>query len=290
VKQFKKLSFIFYLFAIFLGIMQLTNSKSPILQFITSLFIFIVASLYQRIWILLKTFVEKIANSWKEWVFGPVRIINHGFYVGVGSFLGIIIAGYLTGKVYAWAILAFAISVIIFSALWAQIIEGSEKLKRPFGYYGALVGILFASFVVWLMDVNVWVIIGVVSVVMPWVQAIGRFRCLVNGCCHGSLTKNPKIGIRYFHYRSRVCGISGLKGTLIHPTPLYSILWLFFIGFILLSLWNKHFSYSFIFGIYLILTGLGRFVEEAYRGEVQTIIWATIGILPYALASLRRIQ
>lgn len=273
VKQFKKLGFIFYLFAIFLGIIQLTNSKSPILHFIISLFIFMVASFYERIWISLKIFVEKIANSWKEWVFGPVRVINHGFYVGVGSFLGILIAGYLAGKVYAWALLAFAISVIIFSALWAQIIEGSEKLKRPFGYYGALVGIIFASFVVWLMDVNVWVIIGVVSVVMPWVQAIGRLRCLVNGCCHGSPTINPKSGIRYFHYRSRVCGISGLKGTLIHPTPLYSILWLFFIGFILLSLWNKHFSYAFIFGIYLILTGLGRFVEEAYRGEVQTIIW-----------------
>ena len=25
--------------------------------------------------------------------------------------------------------------------------------------------------------------------------------------------------------------------------------------------------------MYLILTGLGRFVEEAYRGEIQTVIW-----------------
>jgi prolipoprotein diacylglyceryltransferase len=61
-----------------------------------------------------------------------------------------------------------------------------------------------------------------------------------------------------------------LKGELLHPTQLYSILWLFFVGFILLTLWNNNFAYSFIFGIYLILTGLGRFVEEAYRGEAQT--------------------
>jgi len=169
--------------------------------------------------------------------------------------------------------LAFAISVIIFSALWAQLIEGSEKLKRPFGYYGALIGILFASLVVWLMGVNVWVIIGVVSVVMPWVQAIGRLRCLVNGCCHGTKTSNNSIGIRYFHFRSRVCGISNLKGELLHPTQLYAIIWLFFVGLILLKLWFSNFSYPFIFGIYLILTGLGRFVEEAYRGEVQTIVW-----------------
>ena len=32
------------------------------------------------------------------------------------------------------------------------------------------------------------------------------------------------------------------------------------------------FSPSFIFGLYLILTGIGRFVEEAFRGEVQTPI------------------
>ena len=57
-----------------------------------------------------------------------------------------------------------------------------------------------------------------------------------------------------------------------HPTPLYAIIWLFIVGFILLALWQKDFSPPFIFGIYLILTGIGRFVEEAYRGEVQTPI------------------
>jgi len=40
----------------------------------------------------------------------------------------------------------------------------------------------------------------------------------------------------------------------------------------LFSLWYNNFSSPFIFGLYLILTGIGRFVEEAYRGEVQTPI------------------
>jgi len=31
-------------------------------------------------------------------------------------------------------------------------------------------------------------------------------------------------------------------------------------------------SFSLIVGLYFILSGLGRFVEEAYRGEVQTKI------------------
>ncbi len=253
-------------------IIQLTQSNATFLHLIYSIFITIVSINYFRIWTSLKSSSEKIANSWKEWRFGKIRVINHGFYAGFAAFFGILIAGVLTGKEYAWAILVFAVTVIVFSAFWAQIIEGSEKLKRPFGYYGALVGIIFANLVVWTMGYNGWIIIGVISVAMPWVQAIGRLRCLVNGCCHGSKVDNPIIGIRYFHHRSRVCGISGLKGALLHPTPLYSIIWLFLVGFILFSLWYRYFSSTFIFGIYLILTGIGRFVEEAYRGEVQTPI------------------
>jgi len=45
---------------------------------------------------------------------------------------------------------------------------------------------------------------------------------------------------------------------------------MFFTGFLLWRLWEGGVAYPFIFGIYLILNGLGRFVEEAYRGEVQT--------------------
>ena len=66
--------------------------------------------------------------------------------------------------------------------------------------------------------------------------------------------------------------ISGLKGELLHPTQLYSIIWLFFVGFVLMALWNKQFPPSFILGIYLMLNGIGRFVEEAFRGEVQTVV------------------
>ena len=271
-KQSKTKGIIFGLLAVVFSCIQLSFSNSAELHLLCSTLIFLIAGNYFKIWTFLRKRAEKIANSWQEWVFGKLRVINHGFYVGFGTFFGIFLSGILVGDSYAWAILVFSFIVIVFSALWAQIIEGSEKLKRPYGYYGALVGILFASIAVWAMGYNVWVVIGVISGFMPWVQAIGRFRCLVNGCCHGGKVNNPDIGIKYYHYRSRVCGISDLKGELLHPTPLYAMIWLFLVGFILLSLHNNDFPSPFIFGLYLILTGIGRFVEEAYRGEVQTPI------------------
>ncbi len=269
--QSRQTTVLFTLIAAILVLIQLTDSRSAVLHLACSVVIFLLSAYYLKIWIFLKSGSEKIANSWKEWVFGKVRVINHGFYVGFGAFFGILIAGILAGTEYSLALLVFTVLVTICAALWAQIIEGSAKLKRPFGYYGGVVGILFGSLAVWAMGLNGWVIIGVGSVVMPWVQAAGRLRCLVNGCCHGRPCDNPFIGIRYFHPRSRVCNISGLKGELIHPTQLYSILWLFLVGIILFTVWNKYaVSPPLIFGLYLIFTSLGRFVEEAYRGEVQT--------------------
>lgn len=264
-----------------------TRTENPIINLLSMMVIFLLSTFYVRIWKVLRLLSENMANSWKEWRFGNLRIINHGFYVGLGAFLGIFLSGFLAGVEYSWAILLFGIIVIIFSALWAQIIEGSEKLKRPYGYYGALIGILFASAAVWLTGFNAWVIIGVVTVVMPWVQALGRLRCLVNGCCHGKPIKSELIGIRYHHFRSRVYNISGLRGKLVHPTPLYSILWLAATGIILLKLWFTNMPIPFIFGMFLILTGIGRFVEEAYRGEVQTKVIRGLRLYQWtALASV----
>jgi prolipoprotein diacylglyceryltransferase len=253
-----------------LTLIQLINCRSAQLNLVSSVFIYMLASSYKKIWSFLKNMAEKVANSWKEWVFGKVRIINHGFYVGTGTFLGIFLAGTLAGREYAFPILVFTLIVNTCAGLWAQLIEGSPRLKRPFGYYGGLFGMVFGGLAVWAMGANAWVVIGAGAVVMPWIQAIGRLRCLVNGCCHGRKTDNPAIGIRYFHPRSRVCNISDLKGELLHPTQLYSILWLTVTGILILALWLKGSPLSIMIGLYLILTSLGRFVEEGYRGEVQT--------------------
>ncbi len=272
-RQLGKVAWVFIIIGIVLIVIQLISGRSLALSFISSILIYLLASNYLRIWDFLRNSSQLIANSWKEWVFGKVRVINHGFYVGLGAFTGVLLAGILTGREYALALLVFVVIVNICAALWAQVIEGSAKLKRPFGYYGGIVGIVFGSLAVWLMGLNAWVVVGVASVVMPWTQAIGRLRCLVNGCCHGRKVDNPHIGIRYFHPRSRVCNISGLKGELVHPTQLYAILWLTGVGVFLLTLWNRGSSPTLIFGLYLILTSLGRFVEEAYRGEVQTPVF-----------------
>jgi prolipoprotein diacylglyceryltransferase len=138
-----------------------------------------------------------------------------------------------------------------------------------------VLGICLAAFAGPLFGTPVWLLLGGYAVAAPYVQAMGRLRCLVQGCCHGSET-TPEVGIRYHHPRSRVCRLAHLEGVPLHATQLYSILWNGVTMVVVGRLWSLHAALHLIGGVYMVLNGLGRFVEEAYRGEPQTPILARL--------------
>jgi len=71
-------------------------------------------------------------------------------------------------------------------------------------------------------------------------------------------------------------------GVPLHPTPIYSILCNAFVALAITRLWLLHAPLHLIAGLYFILTGLGRFVEEAWRGEPQTPIFAGLRLYQWA--------
>src|SRR5690606_3237475 len=153
--------------------------------------------------------------------------------------------------------------------LWGQLIEGSPRLLRPFGYFGAIgggiVGILIAIIVT---ETDIFSLLAAFALASPLTQAVGRVRCLVQGCCHGKPASGD--GILYTNPHSRVCRSGAFKDERLHNTQLYSILSNIALFLILWRLWYGDASASLITGFYFLLTGIQRFVEEAYRGEVQT--------------------
>lgn len=239
-----------------------------------------------KLWGWLRRATERLANSWLEWEWGGVRAINHGTYAGLGSLLALLIVGELVGPGHTAAVLLTAVFSLVGAALWAQYIEGSPRLLRPYGYYGGVIGGTLGALAAPLLGTSAWLMLAAYSVAGPWVQSMGRLRCLVQGCCHGHPAPE-RIGIRYHHPRSRVCRLSEWKDVPLHPTPLYSILWNVYIALAMMRLWSLHASLSLIAGLYLILTGLGRFVEEAYRGEPQTPVYANLRLYQWvAIASV----
>jgi protein-S-isoprenylcysteine O-methyltransferase Ste14 len=231
---------------------------------------------------------ERIADSWREWDLGAVRFLSHGVHAAAGAFCGIVMIGALAGEAQILAAGLVAVAAIAGAGLWAQFVEGSPALLRPYGFYGGLLGGLVAIALVPLIGADPWLVFAAYAVVAPVVQAFGRLRCLVQGCCHGRAAEGDGIpGIRYTHPRSRVTRLSELGGTSLHPTQVYSIVWSLFTLALLARLWVAAASLSFIAGAFFVLNGLGRFVEEHYRGEPHTRILAGLRLYQWlALASV----
>jgi len=247
-----------------------TTGMHALLDVVAGLMLALVLLHVEKVWAGLRNATQWIANSWKEWRIGPVRIINHGGFAAAGVFAGIVLIESCLGPGKIAIPVAIYVGGTVGAALWAQWIEGSPALLRPLGFYGGLLGTILGALLAarW-TDTNIWLALAALCVAAPWIQGLGRLRCLVQGCCHGRPT-TPEIGIRYSHPRSRVCRVPGLRDIPIHATPLYSLLWNVLIALLLARLYLLQVNAAMIAGIYLILSGIGRFVEEAYRGEPQT--------------------
>ncbi len=222
-----------------------------------------------RLWEGLRRGAERVANSWREWRFGPVRVLSYGFYAAAAGGVAAWITGSLVGPEELGGTVILLGCGLLGAGLWAQKLEGSSVLSRPFGYFGSLLAAAAGAVVAGWAGYNTSLLFAAIAAAAPWTQAIGRLRCLVQGCCHGREAA-AWIGIRYFDPRSRACSIAGLRGVPLHPNPLYSILANLVIGLLLLRLWALGASEGLVIGCYLMLAGIGRFVEEAYRGEPQT--------------------
>ena len=271
---FPKAKLLWFLFGILVTYSCVVTGQETIPDVLAGLIVALFAKQRQFIWNTIKRNTEQFANSWKEWDFGSIRFLNHGFYGSLVPFFAVLLVGTMIGEEHIFAIFIVSISTMVCSALWAQFIEGSEKLLRPFGFYGGVIGTFLGSLIASIfLNVSFLFIAAATCVVAPLAQAVGRLRCLIQGCCHGSLCK-PNQGIRYFHERSRVVKLAGWKGKFVYPTPVYSILANMIYGGFLIKLWINGTQISMLIGLSFIFSGLSRFIEESYRGEPQTpILW-----------------
>lgn len=238
-----------------------------VLDLITGAAIVVIARNRNNIWKSLNNISECIANSWREWRIGSFRIINHSIYAGLAASAGILIVAQFIPQLTL--IIIIGCTSMIGAAVWGQFVEGSPKILRPFGYFGSILGGTIGVLIgLHFTTMDIIQITAPLALAAPFVQAIGRLRCLVQGCCHGRET-NEVAGIHVHHSSSRICaGRSAHKN--LHNTQLYSIICNVIIAGILWRLYYANVPATVIAGMYFVLTGLGRFVEENYRGEVQT--------------------
>jgi hypothetical protein len=223
------------------------------------------------IWRRTRDVSERLANSWREVTLGPMRLASHGVYTGLGASIGVAVAVWLAGPAHAWWIAGMTLAAVAGAALWAQVIEGSPHLLRPYGYFGSVFTVLVLALVASAAGADAWVLVAAMATGSAFAHAVGRVRCLVHGCCHGR-EASAEIGICYSHPMTRVVRLSTLGSVPIHPVQVYSLCSMLFTGALLVRLWLLAVPLQFIAGAYLILAGLFRFAEEHFRGEPQTAV------------------
>lgn len=226
-----------------------------------------------RTWEAVRGAAERLANSWREWRVGQMRFINHGLYAGAAAGIGTLVAGSAAGAGRELLVVWVGMWVLVGAATYAQVLEGSSRLLRPFGWYGGLIGGVAGILASPLVGGAIMPLMAAFALAAPWIQTLGRLRCLVQGCCHGAPAP-AGTGIRYHHQRSRVADLAHLAGVPVHPTPVYSIGANLVIGVLLSRLQILGAPATMILGGYFLLAGLARFVEEGYRGEPQTPVVA----------------
>ena len=102
-------------------------------------------------------------------------------------------------------------------------------------------------------------------------QGIGRWGCLMAGCCFGTPSDSP-FAIIFTNPLAALYAGTPLDIAL-HPTQLYASLSNFLILGILLWAWPRRQFKGQLFAAYFILEGVGRFVIETWRGDLARGTW-----------------
>jgi len=270
-QSFPHKKLLWWLIALLITVSCITTSMHALVDVVAGAVMGFLFLHYKPIWAWIRSLTERIANSRREKIIGPVRIINIGIYTGLAGGIGILICGTLLGSGNICNILLIAFSALIMAGLWGYIFGIFSAPLRAYGYYGSVIGVFLGVLLARLYGGSMWLLLAAFAVAGPAVQVIGRLSCLVQGCCYGHEAP-PSIGIRYQHPHSQVCRSTNLAGVPLHPTPLYSILWNMILAIILGRLWSLHVDTTLIAGLYLILSGLGRFIEEFFRGDPQIFV------------------
>jgi hypothetical protein len=270
-RRWRSLGWLWWLVAVTIALSCVTTGMHAAGDVVAGIMVAVAAVRAQEIWDRVRAWTERVANSWREVTIGPVRLLSHSVWAAAGAWLGLLLFIIVAGPAQVGPALALTAVGIVGAALWAQVIEGSPQLLRPYGYFGSVLFAVLGLVAARVLGLDAWLLAGGLAVGMSVTQAIGRGRCLVQGCCHGAVCPDW-LGIRFTHPRSRVTRLSTLGGTPIHPTQLYSMGWMLLVGAALFRLWTLQAPLPFIVGWYFVLVGLGRFVEEQLRGEPQTAV------------------
>jgi len=214
-RRWRRAEWAWWLMAIAIGASCVTTGMHAAADVLAGFVVAWLVARAERLWEAVRAWAERVANSWRETTIGPVRLLSHSTWAAAGAWCGLALALVTAGPEALVPVMTITVGSIVGAALWAQMVEGSPQLLRPYGYYGSALFAVLGFVVAALVGYDGWLLAAAFAVGGSVTQALGRGRCLVQGCCHGKACA-AWLGIRFTHPRSRVTRLSTLGGTPVH--------------------------------------------------------------------------
>ncbi|HVW03616.1 MAG TPA: prolipoprotein diacylglyceryl transferase [Vicinamibacterales bacterium] len=164
-------------------------------------------------------------------------------------------------------------------------------------FYGGLIAALIVA--IWLVrryDLRLWTTADLFAPGIALGHVIGRFGCLLAGCCYGRPTSVPWAIT--FTNPAAAANVGTPLGVPLHPTQLYDAGAELLILIVLLLTERRGRTFSGrTFWLYVLLYGISRFIIEIYRGDdrgmilgVSTSQFVSLIAVPVAIAMLVRLR
>jgi hypothetical protein len=183
--------------------------------------------------------LEIVASSSREWSVGAAKFGSHGVFAGLAVATGAWIAMALGGPPQRGIVTA-AFTLALVAAVWMRRREGWPPPRQSLHYLGILTGAVSGVAAAGLRGTPVLLLPTALAVAAPWIHAIGR----LGGSAAGSA--EPAA--------SRVDALLCTRLSTLFASVV--------VGVLLARLWKLGAAMSLILGLYLMLTGLARYVEE----------------------------
>jgi protein-S-isoprenylcysteine O-methyltransferase Ste14 len=82
-----------WVWAFLITLSCITTGMHALIDIVAAALVFLVVRRYRRVWHVMRRGAEAVANSWHEWRWRRVRLINHGIYAGLAGTVGLWISG-----------------------------------------------------------------------------------------------------------------------------------------------------------------------------------------------------
>jgi phosphatidylglycerol:prolipoprotein diacylglycerol transferase len=223
--------------------------------------------------------LQSLANWTVLFRVGEYIFVTLGLFAAIGALLG--------GLWAAALLLGQGLPLLDVALLLAGILVGhivlarafllpwrlSDLVQRPretlrtveFASWGGFIGVaagvvLYAVF----SGRSLLFLIDVVVLGGTLTHAVGRIGCLTFGCCFGRPSESP-LAIRYNNPMAKAAWAAGLRGTPIHPVPLYEAALILLLFLVLNGIALAGSREGVLAALYLVTYGSGRFLLEFLR-------------------------